>query len=46
MGRRIAPPLRSGFDTVEEYLEALESYEDELSLREMAAEERYYESRM
>ena len=38
-------PLRSAFDTEEEYLQALAYYDEEMSSREMEAEERYYENK-
>ena len=42
MVRRFTAPRREDFDTEEEYLEEMEYYDQEMALRELQAEERYY----
>lgn len=43
MVRRFSAPRREDYDTEGEYLEELEYYDQEMALRELQNEERYYE---
>jgi len=43
MVRRFTAPCREDYDTEEEYLEELEYYDQEMALRELQDEERYYQ---
>ncbi len=42
MVRRFTAPNPADFDTEEEYLEEMAYYDQEMNLRELQAEERYY----
>ena len=42
MVRRVTAPVREDYDTEEEYLEEMAYYDQEINLRELQAEERYY----
>jgi hypothetical protein len=43
MFRQFREPREQDYDTTEEYLEAMDAYEREMSLREDYAKEQYYE---